>query len=220
MRKLRKLKIVFLCAFVVLGLFAFLYDTAFAVEFELDYPGLGPNVPSAPVFIQWFFRFALGASGVIAFGVFVFGGVKYIASAGNPGAQGDAKQWIQGGIMGLLLLLGSVLLLTTINPDLTNLGAPPSVSFGFGSADVVLEPSAYRNCMVTNTPGNCGCALNTSITNSGEDLSCAYWNGSRIVDRCDIVTKQCVTKTETEVVGGVFLYSKNVYCCSGPVPVP
>lgn len=152
----------------LLGLFWLLANVVLAQELELDYPGLpGPGLPSVPDFIGWIFKFALGAAGAVAFGIIVFGGIKYISSAGNPGAQGDAKQWIQGAILGLLLLLGSVLILTTINPDLAELGVPSSPNFTFGTnsagqpVTIVVEPSAYENCLATpsniDTWATCRC---------------------------------------------------------------
>ncbi|MDP2650826.1 MAG: hypothetical protein Q8P04_01900, partial [bacterium] len=51
----------------------------------------------------------------------VFGGILYTVSAGNASKQDDAKQWITGALIGLLLLFGSYLILNTINPELTKL---------------------------------------------------------------------------------------------------
>jgi hypothetical protein len=62
--------------------------------------------------------------GVLAFGIIVYGGVKYMASAGNPSGQSDAKEWIEAALLGLLLLVGAYFVLHVVNPQLTTLGLP------------------------------------------------------------------------------------------------
>src|SRR3972149_1919706 len=76
--------------------------------------GLAPQIAN---FYQW----ALGIGGLVALGIIVFGGILYTVSAGNASKQDDAKQWITGALIGLLLLFGSYLILNTINPGLTKL---------------------------------------------------------------------------------------------------
>ncbi len=60
--------------------------------------------------------------GVLAFfGVLVFAGFRYLTSTGNPERLKKARKMIVSGFSGVLLLLGSYLLLNTINPELTNI---------------------------------------------------------------------------------------------------
>lgn len=68
-----------------------------------------------------FYAWALGIGGLVALGVLVFGGILYTTSAGNASRQDDAKQWITGSIVGLIILFGSFFILNTINPELTKL---------------------------------------------------------------------------------------------------
>lgn len=68
-----------------------------------------------------FYAWALGIGGLVALGVLVFGGILYTTSAGNASRQGDAKEWIIGALVGLLILFGSWFILNTINPELTKL---------------------------------------------------------------------------------------------------
>lgn len=67
------------------------------------------------------YTWALGIGGLVALGIIVFGGILYTVSAGNASKQDDAKQWITGALIGLLLLFGSYLILNTINPELIKL---------------------------------------------------------------------------------------------------
>lgn len=68
-----------------------------------------------------FYQWALGIGGLLALGVLIFGGILYTISAGNASRQDDAKQWLSGALIGILLLFGSFLVLNTINPELTKL---------------------------------------------------------------------------------------------------
>ncbi|MDP3991603.1 MAG: pilin [Candidatus Colwellbacteria bacterium] len=69
--------------------------------------------------VAGFYKWALGIGGLVALGIIVFGGILYAVSAGNASKQDDAKQWVTGALIGLVLLFGSYLILNTINPDLT-----------------------------------------------------------------------------------------------------
>lgn len=69
--------------------------------------------------IAGFYKWALGIGGLVALGIIVFGGILYTVSAGNASKQDDAKQWVTGALIGLILLFGSYLILNTINPNLT-----------------------------------------------------------------------------------------------------
>jgi hypothetical protein len=81
-------------------------------------------------FIADFYQYALVIGGILAFGVIVYGGIRYMTSAGNPSGQGDAKEWIQAAIMGILLLAGAYFILKVINPNLVNLTLPDLQSVG------------------------------------------------------------------------------------------
>ncbi len=90
---------------------------------EIDYPNApGAEAPAEgtelPGYIKYIFNFSVMIGGILAFAVLLFGGIRWMASVGNPAAISDARSWMLGGIMGLVLLLGSYLILTTINPDL------------------------------------------------------------------------------------------------------
>ena len=69
--------------------------------------------------VAWFYYFIIGVAGLAAFVMLVTGGVKYLTSAGNPSAIGDAKDRIKSALLGLLIILMSWLILQVINPDLT-----------------------------------------------------------------------------------------------------
>ena len=71
-----------------------------------------------PELVSYLFTFSIMIAGLAAFSMFIFGGMKYLTSAGNAAAQNDARDMITSAVVGLLLLLGSYLLLQLINPDI------------------------------------------------------------------------------------------------------
>ena len=91
---------------------------------EIGYPTVpGAETPGEktklPEYIKYIFNFSVIIAGILAFAVIVYGGIVYLISAGDPTKIGDAKSRMFGGIAGLVLLLMTYLILTTINPELT-----------------------------------------------------------------------------------------------------
>lgn len=78
---------------------------------DIPIPGLVAN----------FYTWVLGIGALVALGILIFGGLLYTTSAGNESRMGEAKEWVFGAIIGLLLLFGSYLILNTINPELIEL---------------------------------------------------------------------------------------------------
>ncbi len=98
-------------------------------ELELNYPSIHDikieiTTVSLGEYIKYIFYFAIAISGLLAFGALIYGGVRYLASAGNPAAVTDAKDQIFAGILGLVILLSSYLILNTIDPQLVTLKTP------------------------------------------------------------------------------------------------
>jgi len=91
--------------------------TVLAVENSPDLVKAISNIDFGGGFtLNGIFGWALGIGGVAALGVIIFGGVMYIASAGNVSRQGDAKEWIKAAVYGLILLAAGYLILNTLNP--------------------------------------------------------------------------------------------------------
>jgi hypothetical protein len=95
------------------------------IPISTNIPGTNSVATEGPgAFVANFYEFALMIGGILAFGVIVYGGVKYMSSAGNPSGQSDAKEWIEAALLGLLLLVGAYFILNIINPQLLNLKLP------------------------------------------------------------------------------------------------
>lgn len=104
-----------LAIFVIIFITVILGVVAEAAEEQKEIP-LG-----LPQQIGDFYSFALGIGGLVALGVLVYGGILYTVSAGNDSRISEAKDWITGAMVGLLLLFGSFFILNIINPELTKL---------------------------------------------------------------------------------------------------
>lgn len=173
------------------AIFSFLFPIAHAVTISMAIPGSNPNSSSTSpgAFIGNLYQFALIIGGVLAFGIIVFGGVKYMASAGNPSGQGDAKEWIQAALLGLLLLIGAYFILDIVNPQLLNLGLPtltPASITPTATGCNISCPSGYvpsavggagtsqptTSCACENANGTQGCGGNVA----GDPNSCGAGN--------------------------------------------
>ncbi len=114
---------------LIFCLFLFgLWQSCQAIDLLIPkYPDVpGADAPSKdntdlPKIINYIYKFALLACGIVAFVSILIGAVRYIFSAGNTTIAGDAKDQITQALLGVLILLASVLILRTINPDLINL---------------------------------------------------------------------------------------------------
>ena len=119
---------------------------------EVVYPQIpGALTPTTtktalPDYIRYIFQLSLFISALLALGSFLYGGVRFLISAGSPSAKKDAQSQISAGILGLIILLSAYIILNTINPQLVGWqvslpgGAPtaPSVA-GVPKA----KPAAY-----------------------------------------------------------------------------
>ena len=89
----------------------------------INYPSF-VNSTTPGGFVGSTYTYALGLAGTLAVIMIVYGGVKYVASAGNTSQQADARDIIQNAVLGILLLGGAYLILNTINPEITKLKSP------------------------------------------------------------------------------------------------
>ena len=157
--------IIFALPFAVLAIFS--PSSALAqthITIATSVPGSYGGAASAGApgaFIADFYWFSLIVGGVLASGIVVYGGIKYMASAGNPSGQSDAKEWIEAAILGLLLLVGVYFILSVINPQLLNLNLPGLTPVNISSIIVPGNPVGGTNGPTTPPRG---CAGGTCVT--------------------------------------------------------
>ena len=95
-------------------------------------------------------EFLLG--GLLAFIALIIAGFLYLTSVGNPAKMKEAKDRVVWALGGLTLLLGSWLILNTINPQLTKLQLPsfnPEEVINIEGIDFNLQElmdQGYKSC--------------------------------------------------------------------------
>lgn len=167
-----------------------------------------PGMPSgdAPLggYLVALYNFLLGAVGIIAMMMLVYGGFRYMTSAGNPTAMGDAKDIVYSAIIGLSLALISYLIISAINPELlftqdaklAKVGSP-----GY-SANVPANSCSYN--LSGFEPDNCRC-IGDDAEEGGGDTTCEVskseynWTGT-CNDLCKNKTApECCLKADLRV---------------------
>ncbi|PJA10674.1 hypothetical protein CO115_04775 [Candidatus Falkowbacteria bacterium CG_4_9_14_3_um_filter_36_9] len=97
-------------------------ETGQALELQVpigDTKTIDINKPN-PIgdYIQAVYKYAVGAVGIIATVVMMFGGILWIVAGGNAERISNAKSWIGAALTGLILVMTSYLILYTVNPKL------------------------------------------------------------------------------------------------------
>jgi len=167
---------IFIFFSVLILLFVFVADTGLAKELENNYPkipiptfgnfslneifqaisdGSGPAADkfnkedAVTSLVLYFYSFSVVIVGIVAFGAVVVAGIKFLASGANPALRREATEQLRAVIMGILILLGSWLLLNTINPELVILHTPGTASQDIGkigqfdNIGLPTEPNAF-----------------------------------------------------------------------------
>lgn len=92
---------------------------------EIAWPAspLGTKLNSCSLsgLIKYLYEWGISIGGFLVFISLIIAGVQYLSSAGNSTKMREALDRIKSSVLGLILLLGSFLILNTINPQLTNL---------------------------------------------------------------------------------------------------
>ncbi|MFZ5559574.1 MAG: pilin [Patescibacteria group bacterium] len=198
-------KILFITIVCLITLFGF-WQIARAIDLLLDYPEIGGIKPGEtielPEIIKYFYLFALGIVGVIALLSMLIGAIKYIFSAGNPSKAGEAKDQIFSAILGIIILLASVLILRTINPDLVSIGFKlPEIKGGGGGASAY----PYVQCYISRL----------NLCSAGQSLyrECVQSFTTNIEEARKACVNDC--RSQTTQLGGVpycNVYSNRSQC--------
>jgi len=81
-------------------------------------PGINAAGSSLTEYVNALFKIGIGVAIVLAVIMLVVAGVEYIGGASSESTKKDAKERIENAIVGLLIALGSWLILFTINPNI------------------------------------------------------------------------------------------------------
>ena len=128
----RKRKNFIFLIFILGGIISFLIllpKTISALELEVSWPpsplGTSLTENSGLVdLIRYCYEWIVSLGGIATLISLIIGGFRYITAAGNPSALADAKDRINSALIGLVLLLGSWLILNTINPENVIVSSP------------------------------------------------------------------------------------------------
>lgn len=135
--------------FVSIFLFLFLICTfAIAAEpIKLQVPIGGVTEVSGEggfgTYINNIYRFVIGAVGILAVVMIMWAGFLWMTARGSAEQVSKAKGYMSGAVIGLVLALGSFLILATVNPDTLKLEWP-----GMGQAQV--EAAKFKSCEELN----------------------------------------------------------------------
>lgn len=72
-------------------------------------------------YIQALYEYGIGIIGILAVITMMIGGIVWVTATGNAERVGEAKKWIGGSLMGVLIALTSYVVLNMVNPALTKL---------------------------------------------------------------------------------------------------
>ncbi len=95
-----------------------------ASALQVDWPDSPLGTPlndssELPQLIQYLYEWGVALGGLAVFVVLLYSGFQYLISTGNPAQITATQESIKSAVIGLVLLLGSWLILYTINPELT-----------------------------------------------------------------------------------------------------
>ncbi|MBU0670900.1 hypothetical protein KKF29_01955 [Patescibacteria group bacterium] len=142
-------------------------------KLEVPLPPGVTTVSGLPQYIGVIYNFSIGLLAILALLMVVFGGFSWITAAGNETKITAAKTTVVQAIIGLVIGLGSFVLLTTINPNL--------VTFSFSIPNIETSYSGSTSSSGSGgtggTPPTCEYKTNSSASSLsgwypvGEDVS-------------------------------------------------
>lgn len=147
-------------------------------------------------YARFLFPFALSAAAVLAVIMLIIAGLEMMTA--SEGLREDAKRRIWGAVLGLLLAVGTFLILNTINPQLINLkltlptvpgggGQPPGPGPGPGPGDTCTNPSKCTESQCAPA-GSCPSGTKWSASNCG----CAPISGKPVCGNTILeIPEQC-----------------------------
>lgn len=148
---------------------------------------LAPFLPSCPQtpadYLSGLYRLALYAAVIAAIIQISIAGFIYATSGDSSSKQKEAKDQIRDAIIGLILIISSVLILRTINPDLVKLNVPgiqPKLS------DKELKQREEEEIQKTNEELRKTCVNEICSKFSGENLK-------KCLQACDDLYKVTIT---------------------------
>ncbi|MCX6760793.1 MAG: hypothetical protein NTZ84_01625 [Candidatus Nealsonbacteria bacterium] len=160
---------------------------SFVFALEIEYPQMGgqqvASSTSFPQYAVYLFNFSIIMSGIIAFGVLVFSGIKILTSPDQPDTIQDARTKIIGAFLGIVILLASYLILTTMNPQFIMFGLKDIKPV----TGVYLTDSNGKDYYIADSSPDVGfTATNVKFISPPEELIAVYDSSSNKVDNMGV----------------------------------
>ena len=164
--------------------------------------------------IRYFYEWGIAIGGIAVFIALLFGGFLYLTSAGDPGKLKEAKDRIFSAFIGLAILLGSWLILNTINPELVILKTPEANIPPMEISEISTSTFAAEPCDKAYIYGDVNYSgTSTEIVSSTQSSIDYQPKSAKLIRIVDSTEKIC-----GEEIGcncAVKMYEKND--CSGTV---
>jgi len=104
-------------------------------------------------YLYYFYKYFAGVVGILAAVMIIYGGFRYLTSFGNPTRMATAKDQITSAIIGLIITLGTYVILFVINPAIVNLRLPNITSINPISQNFTFM--GYKFCNRELLRGDC-----------------------------------------------------------------
>lgn len=168
-------------------------DAPLPLKMQVEIPGYTPDYTSKstrPIgdYVQAIFKYGIGAVGILATIVMMIGGVLWLTAGGDSGKITEAQAWITAAISGLVLTIGSYLILATVNPDLVNLKVR-GIDSVKNATSTLSDITGLGTCLI---PGK-GCGTTKQENCTGTWLGT---NTTDIISQCGIDNINCSTSQD------------------------
>ena len=118
-----------------------------ALCLNLNYPQFGPDGgfdlnknQNLQQIVAYFYYFIIAVAGIAAFVMLVWGGVQWLVSGALPAQASDARDKIRNALLGLIVVLGSYLVIQLINPEFLVIGGTALNPVPKGEVQAIIFP--------------------------------------------------------------------------------
>ncbi|MEK7097629.1 MAG: pilin [Patescibacteria group bacterium] len=173
--------------------------------------GYSINGNSIGVLIKSIYKYAIGVVGILATIVMMIGGFMWLIAGGNQSKISEAQEWIKASLTGLVLALGSYMILATINPALVTFKKLDiKTIYELGCCDN-LGGSVYKNTCTASGAWHSG----TDYTYNSSTKKCEKTTGACLTyDSNKTEFTGCSNKTSTTCSGSDNQFCGNYTSCS------
>ncbi len=161
-------------------------------EVELNIPiGNLTAVADLEPYLSKGFNWLIGIAVTVTIVMVMIGGLQYSIGAATPEQKAKGKKVILSGVTGLALLLSSVLLIQTVNPQLLKLNVPtlPMIKRVLLPQGISCGDYLLKKYQLSATSGKCGDVSDVLKDEKGTDLPVGtqcMWRG------CSIGGQSCI----------------------------